>query len=282
MKFEGIVAAGSSQARIIMFKDDTYIAYDVETTNLVFIVQSQEAFRDVNFKEYFGIWIPICVADYVSGAVLNEIYPNMLTINVNKVDLAFNSDFSIPNEGVKIDQLSLHYEVIAFFADFRIYDRFIQGNFGTVISSTEAANHLFIYYSLAGSVCLQADDLTTTEIIDVDCVPDYNIYVDSSRKCVDGSYFFDVQYDSENIPCSACHETCVTLCFQSNNQQCTCNMEDGLYWLRKHKTTFQTYCEYLPYIDFSAVNDVAMIVLTIDLYCVDIKDIIRYHKHITR
>ena len=258
MKFEGIVAAGSSQARIIMFKDDTYIAYDVETTNLVFIVQSQEAFRDVNFKDYFGIWIPICVADYVSGAVLNEIYPNMLTINVNKVDLAFNSDFSIPNEGVKIDQLSLHYEVIAFFADFRIYDRFIQGNFGTVISSTEAANHLFIYYSLAGSVCLQADDLTTTEIIDVNCVPDYNIYVDSSRKCVDGSYFFDVQYDSENIPCSACHETCVTLCFQSNNQQCTCNMEDGLYWLRKHKTTFQTYCEYLPYIDFSAVNDVTM------------------------
>ena len=219
MKFEGIVAGGSSQARIILFKSDTYIAYDVETTNLVFIVQSQEAFRDTNFRDYFGLWIPICVADYVSGAVLNEIYPNMLTINVNKVDIPFNTDFKIPNEGVKIDQVSFHYEVIAFFADFRIYDRFIQGNFGTIISSTEAANHLLIYYSLSGNnACVQADDLTTTEKIDVNCVPDYNIYVDSSRKCVDGSYFFDVQYDSEIIPCSACDGTCVTLCFQSNNQ----------------------------------------------------------------
>ena len=258
MKFEGVVAGISTQRRIILFKSDTYIAYDLETTNLIFIVQSQEAFRDTNFKAYFGIWIPICVADYVSGAVLNEIYPNMLTINVNKEDLPFNSDFSIPNEGVKMDQISLHYEVIAFFADLRIYDHFIQGNFGTVISSTDAANHLLIYYSLAGSVCIQADDLTTTEKIDVNCVPDYNIYVDASRKCVDGSYFFDVQYEAETIPCSACDETCVTLCFQSNNQQCTCNMEDGLFWLRKHKTTFQTYCEYLPFIDFSAINDVTI------------------------
>ena len=259
MKFEGVLAGGSSQARIIMFKSDTYIAYDVETTNLIFIVQSQEAFRDTNFREYFGIWIPICVADYVSGAVLNEKYPNMLTINVNKEDIPFNSDFSIPPGGVKIDQISLHYEVIAFFADFRIYDRFIQGNFGTIISSTVAANHLLIYYSLSGNnACIQSDYLTTTEKIEVNCVPDYNIYVDSSRKCVDNTYFFDVQYESENIPCSFCNSICVTLCFQSNNQQCTCDMADGLFWLRKHKTTFQTYCEYLPFIDFSAINDISM------------------------
>ena len=259
MKFEGILAGGSSQARIIMFKSDTYIAYDVETTNLIFIVQSQEAFRDTNFRAYFGIWIPICVADYVSGAVLNEKYPNMLTINVNKEDIPFNSGFTIPPGGVKIDQISLHYEVIAFFADFRIYDRFIQGNFGTIISSTVAANHLLIYYSLSGNnACIQSDYLTTTEKIEVNCVPDYNIYVDSSRKCVDNTYFFDVQYESENIPCSFCNNICVTLCFQSSNEQCTCDMADGLFWLRKHKTTFQTYCEYLPFIDFSAINDVEM------------------------
>ena len=259
MKFEGVLAGGSSHAIIIQFKADIYIAYDVETTNLIFIVQSQEAFRDTNFNQYFGTWIPICVADYVSGKILNEIYPNMLTINVNKIDIPFNEDFKIPDEGVKIDQISLHYQVIAFFADFRIYDRFIQGNFGTIISSTEAANHLLIYYSLSGNnACIQLDDLTTTQKIEVDCVPDYNIYVDSSRKCIDTTYFFDVQYDAENIPCSSCDNTCVTLCFQSNNQQCTCNMLDGLFWLRKHKTTFQTYCEYLPFIDFSTINDVTM------------------------
>ena len=44
MKFEGIVAEGSSQAEIMRFKSDTFIVYDVETTNLVFIEGSQEAF----------------------------------------------------------------------------------------------------------------------------------------------------------------------------------------------------------------------------------------------
>ena len=267
MKFEGILAGGSSQARIIMFRADTYIAYDVETTNLVFIVGSQEAFRDENFHDYFGTWIPICVANYVSGVVENEIYPNMLTINVNKIDIPFSEDYEIPPDGVKIDQLSLHYEVIAFFADFRIYTRFLQGNFGTIISSTNAANYLLIYYSLSGNnACIQADYLTTTDKIDVNCVPDYNIYVDSSRKCTDVTYYFDVQYDSENIPCASCDRTCVTLCFQGNNQQCTCDMYDGLYWLRKHKTTYQTYCEYLPYIDFSAINDVSMYVPSSSTY----------------
>ena len=261
MKFEGIVAQGSSQAIIIMFKSDTYIAYEVATTNLVFIVGSQEAFRDTNFREYFGIWIPLCVANYMSGAILNEIYPNMFTFNVNKEDIPFSPDYKIPNEGVKIDQISFHYQVIAFFAEFRIYDRFIQGNFGTIISSSSASEHLIIYYALNGNnACIQADYLTTSDKIQVDCVPDYNIYVDTSRKCVDDTYYFDKKFESENIPCAACDATCVTKCFSGNNQQCTCDMENGLYWLRKHETSFQTYCEYLPYIDFSAIQDIEMYV----------------------
>ena len=68
------------------------------------------------------------------------------------------------------------------------------------------------------------------------------------------------KYAKQNIPCSSCGNTCVTLCFQSNNQQCTCNMLDGLFWLRKNKTSFQTYCEYLLFIDFSEINDVTMLV----------------------
>ena len=261
MKFEGIVAQGSSQPIIIQFKSDTFIAYDVPTTNLVFIVGSYEAFRDTNFHQYFGIWVPMCVANYMSGAILNEIYPNMFTFNVNKEDIPLNEDYKIPDEGVKIDQISFHYQVIAFFADFRIYDRFIQGNFGTIISSSSAADHLIIYYSLNGNgACIQADYLTTTDKIQVDCVPDYNIYVDTSRRCVDNTYYFDTQFESENIPCAACDETCVTKCFKGNTQQCTCDMENGLYWLRKHETSFQTYCEYLPYIDFSAIQDIEMYV----------------------
>ena len=39
-------------------------------------------------------------------------------------------------------------------------------------------------------------------------------------------------------------------------------MTHGLYWLRRDKTTRQTYCEYLPSIDFSILNDVEMRVPT--------------------
>ena len=43
-------------------------------------------------------------------------------------------------------------------------------------------------------------------------------------------------------------------------------MADGLYWLRKHETSYKTYCEYLPYIDFSAINDVSMYVPSSSTY----------------
>jgi len=125
----------SSHARIIVFKESPYIAFETSTTNLIFVVESKLAFRDTNFNKYIGRWIPLCVANYLSNIPDTYIYPNMILLNFNKIDIPFVTGYSIPDTGLLIDQISLHYEVISLFADFRIYNKFIQHNIVAMISS---------------------------------------------------------------------------------------------------------------------------------------------------
>ena len=258
MKFEGVAASDSQYAKIIVFKESSYIAFDTSTTNLVFFVESSLAFRDTNFNKYIGIWIPLCVANYLSAVPDTYIYPNMILLNVNKIDIPFVTGYSIPDAGFLLDQISLHYECIALFADFRIYNKFIQHNFATMISSTANARNLFIHYDLYSgkTSCIQLEYLAINSLVDVNCVEDYNIYMDSTKFCNSEADYFDVSLSDRDKPCEACLDYCVTLCNNQDVQECTCDMTDGLYWLRRHLTSRRTYCEYLPFIDFSDLNQI--------------------------
>ena len=258
MKFEGVALSGLSYAKIITFKESSYIAFDTSTTNLVFFVEGTLAFRDTNFNKYIGTWIPLCVANYLSNVPDTYVYPNMIVLNVNKIDVPFVTGYSIPDTGFLIEQISLHYETIALFADFRIYNKFVQHNFATMISSTANARNLFIHYDLykGQTSCIQLEYLAVNNLISVECVEDYNIYIDDYKFCSGENYFFDVSLSDRDKPCDTCLDNCVTLCNNQDVQECTCDITDGLYWLRKHPTTRRTYCEYLPYIDFSVLNDI--------------------------
>ena len=258
MKFEGVALSGLSHARIITFKESSYIAFDTSTTNLVFVVESKLAFRDTNFNNYIGTWIPMCVANYLSAVPDTYIYPNMILLNVNKIDIPFVEGYSIPDAGFLIETISLHYETIALFADFRIYDKFIQHNFATMISSTANARNLFIHYDLykGQTSCIQLEYLAINSLISVECVEDYNIYIDDYKFCSGENYFFDVSLSDRDKPCDTCLDNCVTLCNNQDVQECTCDMTNGLYWYRKHPVTRRTYCEYLPFIDFSVLNNI--------------------------
>ena len=259
MKFEGVANSElTNNAKIITFSESSYIAFDISTTNLVFYVESQLAFRDTNFNKYIGTWIPMCVANYLSAVPDTYVYPNMIVLNVNKIDIPFVTGYKIPDTGFLIEQISLHYETIALFADFRIYNKFIQHNFATMISSTARSKNLFIHYDLYSgqTSCIQKEYLAVNNIISVDCVEDYNIYMDDYKFCSGENYFFDVSLSDRDKPCDTCLDNCVTLCNKQGTQECTCDITDGLYWLRKHTTTRRTYCEYLPFIDFSVLNDV--------------------------
>ena len=260
MKFEGVALPQLSYAKIITFKESSYIAFDTGTTNLVFFVESELAFRDTNFNKYIGKWIPLCVANYLSGIPDTYVYPNMILLNVNKIDIPFVTGYSIPDAGFLIDQISIHYEVISLFADFRIYNKFIQHNFATMISSTANARNLFIHYDLYSgkNSCIQLEYLAINSLVSVNCVEDYNIYMDSTKFCNSESDFFDVSLSDRDKPCDTCDEMCVTLCNNQDVQECTCDMTDGLYWLRRHLTKRRTYCEYLPFIDFSVLSDISI------------------------
>ena len=96
--------------------------------------------------------------------------------------------------------------------------------------------------------------------ITIGCVTDYTDYM--AKSCgSDTTKYFDLSIPGEQ-PCAFCPDYCKTKCFNENNNQCTCDLTNGLYWLRRDKTTRQTYCEYLPSIDFSILNDIVMDVPT--------------------
>ena len=260
MKFIGVIQSSTSaQPVILSFKDDTFIVYDISTSYLIFYIGGSEieAFRDTNFHDYIGIWTPICIANLRSKDTY--VHPHMITLNVNKIDIPFSSGYSIAKDGIHISKISLGNEIIALFADFRIYGHFIQGNFGTIISQITKEDDLLIYYPLNCTDELEnkcnVNANFTDQIINPCCISDYNIYQNYSLWCNNDKQYFDIQLPN-NKHCANCNDNCKTLCYNSKNNECTCDMTETVYWLRKNKATLKTYCDHPPYIDYSLLNDI--------------------------
>ena len=266
MKFIGIVKTSTSAQPIILsFKDDTFIVYDIATSYLIFYIGGSEieAFRDTNFHAYIGVWTPICIANLRSKDTY--IHPHMITLSVNKIDIPFSSGYSIVRDGIHISRIALGNEIIAYFADFRVYSHFIQGNFGTIISEESREDELLIHYPLKcqddrTTGCLVIDTIFTDSIMKPCCVGDYNIYEDEEKWCENDGYYFDTGFTVDNKYCENCDEYCKTMCYNSKNGECTCDMTETVYWLRKNKATSRTYCDHPPYIDYSLLNDINIIV----------------------
>ena len=185
-------------------------------------------------------------------------YPHMFTFSINKEDIPFVSGFTLPDNLGRITNLRIPgQEIIALFAELRIYGTFIQGSFG-LSKSANSEKGLILYNSLIGSSsgtdCISNDNLLSS--ITPICVYDYTDYI--GKSCgTDTTKYFDLSIPGES-PCASCPDYCKTKCFNSNNNQCTCDLTHGLFWLRRDKRTRQTYCEYLPYIDYSVLKDVSI------------------------
>ena len=260
IKFLGVqYPTVTEYCRILNFDSNIYLAFQRSTNNLVLLENSKIVFRDTNFKNYFGIWIPISIANYRSNAQ-SEIYPNMFTLSVNKIDIPFSEGYSIPSTGIKVTQLQLGYEIIALFAELSIYSKFIQGGYGK-IRSPQYKEDRYYYKSLIGNSSTNCLDKSKDLISEVEiiCSPDYNVNFMEDYYCNNTEKFYN-PYDNQNneiIPdenkCENCHELCNTLCFSSGEEQCTCDMTDGIFWLRRN-VNMQTYCEHIPYLDFSNIK----------------------------
>ena len=269
MKFMGIDAQITKTEYVLFsLNDNNYLYYDSSTTYLYFKVGTVIAFIDTNFGNYFGEWIPISISNYISAN--NEIYPHMLTFSVNKIDIKMQSSFSIPSEGMKIQSVKIGTSVLALWSNLYLYNNFIQGIFGqNMASSSDKSYANLIHYSLSSDSttgCLEENALSgTTTITDigVTCVGDYNPYDDLSLLCDDNSKYFDVGLISgDTKPCNHCDASCNTYCFNSQSTDCSCNLIQGLDWLRINRKTDQSYCEQIPYLDFNIIQDVSITVPT--------------------
>ena len=260
MKFFGVPYSTITEyCSILSLDSNTYMAFQRSTNNLVILENSKLVFSDSNFGKYFGIWIPISIADYISGEQ-NNIYPNMFTLSVNKIDIPFCEGYTLPDTGIKVNQLQLGYEIIALFAQLRIYSKFIQGGYGH-IRSTQLNQNLFYSKSLIGTNNNNCVNPSTDLISNVNilCEPDYSFNFLEDYYCNDDIKFYE-PYDEKNelndddAKCKDCDGLCNTLCFGKSAQQCTCDMTDGIFWLRRN-VNMETYCEHIPYFDFGNINE---------------------------
>ena len=198
MKFFGVKYPTITEyCKILSIDANTYLAFHRTTNNLILRENSKTVFTDHRFREYFGIWIPISIANYISNAN-NDVYPNMFTLSVNKIDIPFDADYKIPPSGIKATELSIGYEIIALFAELSIYSRFIQGGYGR-IRSEQYLTDQFYYKSLTGTKpndCLTVEsDLQSS--IDLICSPDYSVYFIDSYYCKNDLKFYN-PYDENN------------------------------------------------------------------------------------
>ena len=265
MKFFGVKYPTLTEfCKILGIDANTYLAFHRTTNDLVVVENSKIAFRDKEFRNYFGVWIPISIANYISNSI-NDIYPNMFTLSVNKRDIPFSdetgTEYQIPASGIKVTELSLGYEIISLFAELSIYSKFIQGGYGRIRSEIYLTDQ-FYYKSLTGTKindCLVTEDDLLSPIALI-CAPDYSVNFIDSYYCKDDTKFYE-PYDEENdeiFPdenkCKSCDATCNTLCFGSSKRECTCDMTHGIFWLRRAEGYKQTYCEHIYYLDFSNIN----------------------------
>ena len=265
MKFFGVKYPTLTEyCKILGIDANTYLAFHRTTNDLVVVENSKIAFRDKDFRKYFGVWIPISIANYISNSI-NDIYPNMFTLSVNKRDIPFSdetgTEYAIPPSGIKVTELSLGYEIISLFAELSIYSKFIQGGYGRIRSEIYLTDQ-FYYKSLTGTKindCLVTEDDLLSPIALI-CAPDYSVNFIDSYYCKDDSKFY-APYDDNNdeiFPddqkCKNCDTTCNTLCFGSGVRECTCDMTHGIFWLRRAAGYKQTYCEHIYYLDFSNIN----------------------------
>lgn len=264
MKFFGVLSTSSTaQPIILQLNSNTFLAFDTTTKYLVFNQNNIAAFIDVNFSQYIGNWIPVTLANYNANSIYTY-YPNMITLAVNRIDLAMQTGYTIPTSGIPITQVSLGYEVVALFSEFRFYSHFIQGAYGQIMSSstTKAKNTLFNILLTGSSAtnCISNSDLAagTTTSLGTTCIGDYQDYLDTTAQCNNDLNYFDLALTSSTPPCAACNTACTTLCFYPAANQCTCDLTVGLYWLRRDTVTKQAYCDPITNVDFSSFKPVTI------------------------
>ena len=240
-----------TKAPIFTIEDQTELYMNWVSSTLNMDNNMKAIFQDREATQYLGKWIPIAIASYVSDSP--SVYPHMFTLSIDKIDMPFDANFDIPFSGIPIKRLEFGKDIVGLIGSLRVYSKFIQGAYGRIMADTTLRNNdLLFEIPLSGtsddSCLLNAYVDTTVSDLKVECYGDYIDYLDESKMCNDNNKYFDIDLQT----CVQCDSSCTTTCFGKTSLECTCDLSEGKYWLKRKDLS--TYCEHVPYVDFSSLE----------------------------
>ena len=252
IKFIGVIKPDGSikdKYEIIMFNNDFFLSYKISNNALTMtLFGNVDKFIDYNFNQYLGTWIHISISNYKSDNYI--IFPHMINLMVNKIEIIPESDFKMHPNGAELMFIRIGNSIISYFADLKIYSKFHHGIFGHIKSNNYLENLILEYELIGNSInnCIKVNEIINSNF---ECVPDYNAYLESNLNCNNNEQYFDLSIIDSGKPCKYCNSICKSECFQSSELDCNCDLSKGIYWLRRNKIDKKSYCENIPYIDYS-------------------------------
>ena len=248
----------------------TFIGYNYDDKTIVFVVNGIEIYS-TKAKAYIGVWTHFGIS--IHHQLDNDHFPNMLNFMIDQEILipkypyipSFSPSFNPTKEIVNINCFTIYTSPICYYSSFKIFSSFYFGSYGHVnaISSTRAYNLVYFVnlYGSSNKNCITNANLAKPEInvnilLPV-CVPDYNPYEDSNNICSDNDHFMDVIYKI-NPPCELCDNICVTNCFHTESNECSCDYYEGLYWVKTDEK-YQSYeCQKVDSINFAFFEKITL------------------------
>jgi hypothetical protein len=194
----------------------------------------------------------------------------MVNFMIDQQIIIQKSPLNPTEKEVKINNFYIDTAPISYYSSLKIFSTFYFGTYGHInaIRSTRGANLVYQinFFGSSPANCLNNADLsdtsTNTKIIAPACVPDYHPYEDTNNICSDNDHFMDVIYKT-NPPCELCDSICITNCFHTESNECTCDYYEGLYWVKTDEN-YQLYeCQKVDSINFAFFEKVILYGLTV-------------------
>jgi len=178
--------------KVFSLNVDTKFCYDFALKTFFFYYQGNIVYKEMSFYNYIGHWAFVSISNYNSDIKkVADFFPNMFNLFIESNDAPrFAGDYFVPSPGMAIDSFVIGSDIMALFADIRFYRNFIINGRG-LVQSTFAPQDLIAKYTFSSSSstnpCVFDHELDTETFLSLglECIADFNPYLDSTVLCGD-------------------------------------------------------------------------------------------------
>ena len=247
IKYFGLVASpppSNTYIPIFYFCSTTsYFGYFNNT--FVLVINSVLAYQSNVITNYIGVWTIIGISAHRSSNTI--LFPNMFNFMVQTSILVPLPAFNVYSTQVNFDNLSFSQNTVSLFSSLNVNNNFIFGIYGIAMGVNLLTINQIQIFSLSGSTssnCVSTTQLKSGNIgsLGINCVADYNPYSTPSLNCNNNNNYFDLSITDSIMPCAACDSSCVTTCFGSNSQKCSCFYNSLDSWITTQSPVSNYYC----------------------------------------